>query len=225
MLKDATYQEKFEMLKVWCEEIIETVKKDLKNEHLKKDRNFCRRYFLGKDPSQLDAKSLSAAYSQDIAEGNVGLAEFIATRWLLRNTDIYGFFEGRIKAINPDFESIEELDEKKSYALVKEASEEYGAEKTYIFSVFNSVVFPKKVYDELRVQAEKGTFQERKEREETKEKLTVADLQKRFDRESKAMKERFEKKLSGLQKKYINDTEALKKQLSELQKKMAEISK
>lgn len=216
MLKDTTYQEKFVILQMWIEEIIDAVKKDLKVEHLSKDKNFCRRYFLGKNPSQVDQKAFCEAYVQDIAAGNVGLGEFIASRWLLKNTDIYGYFEEKLKKITPDFEQLNELDEKLSESLIKESLSDFGAKKTYIFSVFNSVVFPKKVYDNLKENAEKETHEERNKKEEVKEKLTLVEMEKRHDREMRGLKDRYEKKLSGLQKKYLTDTAALKKEIERL---------
>ena len=48
MLKETGYQEKIEIVAPWLDEIVETVKKDLKNEHLKVDKAFCKKYFLGK---------------------------------------------------------------------------------------------------------------------------------------------------------------------------------
>jgi hypothetical protein len=221
MDKDATYQEKFASVKIWSEDIIETVRKDLKNEHLSRDPHFCRKYFLGKKHSEIDTKTFSEAYVTAIDSGNVGLAEFIATRWLLKNTDIYGYFEEKLKLINPDFESIIELEESVSQSLIAYAITQFGAAKTYIFSLFNSVAFSKKIYQDLKDQAEKETFEKRKVNKEDEEKQTLLELQKRHDREMKAMKERFEKKLNGFQKKYLHDTEMLKKKIAELQDKYA----
>src|SRR4051794_29125719 len=109
MLKDTGYQEKFVMLKTWIPEIVEGVKKDLKNEHLKIDKAFCKRYFLGKSLMQIQTPEMAVAYEKDIADGNAGLGEFIATRWLLKNTDVYGYFEMKLKSLTSDFEALEEL--------------------------------------------------------------------------------------------------------------------
>lgn len=220
MMKETTYQEKFTILSRWSEDIIETVKKDLRAEHLNKDKNFCRKYFLGKNPSQVDIKTMTSAYTKDIAEGNVGLAEFIATRWLLKHTDIYGFFEEKLKTLTQDFESIEELNEDFSEILIKESSQRFGPEKTYIFSVFNSVVFPQKIYANLKEKAEHFTEVERREKQEQEEARTLLEMEKRYEREIHALKDKYEKKLAGLQRKYLNDTQILKKQITQLQKQL-----
>lgn len=220
MLKDAGYQEKFEMLHPWHGEILETVKKDLKTEHLKIDREFSKRHFLGKSPNHVTLEEMVKAYRTDVAEGNVGLAEFIASRWLLKNTDIYGYFEERLRRINPDFEKIETLPEEAAQQLVQESVSLYGSAKTYLFCVFNSVVLPASTYAKLKEKAEKESQELRQKNEQIQTAETLEALQKRHAREIAALSDKYEKKLSGLQKKYLNDTEMLKKQVSTLQKKL-----
>lgn len=220
MLKDAGYQEKFEMLHPWHSEILETVKKDLKNEHLKIDREFCKRYFLGKNPNHVTLEEMVKAYRTDVAEGNVSLGEFIASRWLLKNTDIYGYFEEKLRKINPDFENIETLPEEAAQHLVQESVRQYGSSKTYLFCVFNSVVLPASIYSKLKEKAEKESQEQRQKNEEIQTAESLDALQKRYAREIAALTDKYEKKLSGLQKKYLNDTEMLKKQVSTLQKKL-----
>lgn len=222
MLKDAGYQEKIELLSCWLEEIINTVKKDLKNEHLKIDRQFSKKYFLGRNPNTVSIKEMAEAYRRDILDGNVGLGEFIATRWLLKNTDIYGYFETHLKQISEDFENLDELPEELSAKLLKESIERFGAKKTYIFSVFNSVVFPNSAYSGLKELANKESDHKQQEIQEMQIIETIESLQKRHGREFSALQDRYEKKLSGLQKKYLKDIEALKKQISSLQKKLNE---
>lgn len=218
MLKDTGYQEKIEMLHPWLEEIIEVVKRDLKNEHLKIDRAFCRKYFFGKVPQVLTAKEMTEPYAKDIREGNVGLGEFIASRWLLKNTDIYGFFEENLRKVNPDFESIEKLSNETSLCLMQAAIKEFGPKKTYIFAVFNSVVFDDTVYEELKNLADNQTKEETVQKQQIEEEKNLSTLKKKHERELTALRERFEKKLQGMEKKYLHDTAALKKQINRLEK-------
>lgn len=223
MLKEAGYQEKIEMLKQWLEEIVEIVKRDLKQEHLKIDREFCRKYFLGKTPQSLTAAEMTPAYFKDIQEGNVGLGEFIASRWLLKNTDIYGFFEEELRKVNPDFEAIEKLSNKESHSLMQTAVIEFGAKKTYIFSVFNSVVFDERTYQHLKNLALEGDLTDKEQKQQLEEEKTLAGLKKQHERELASLKERFENKLKGMEKKYLHDTEALKRQISALQRKVGQL--
>ncbi len=216
MLKETGYQEKFGMLAPWLEEILDVVKKDLKNEHLKIDRSFCKRYFLGKNLNQIEVSEMAPAYARDIAEGNVGLGEFIATRWLLKNGDIYGYFEATLKALTSDFEALEVLPEAFSVQMCDRSVKDFGAVRTYLFSVFNSVVFPKAVYDKLKDLAIKENKVSRVAKEEAEESQTLEQLQRKHAREIARLQEGYEKKLNGLQKKYHHDTEALKKQLQKI---------
>lgn len=215
------YQEKFQLLKNWCVEILDVVKKDLKNEHLKIDRMFCRKYFFGKSLSQIDAQQMAPAYEKEIFEGNVGLGEFIASRWLIKNSEIYNFFEIALKKINPDFDELDELNDDVARSLLDRSLQEFGPSKVYIFSVFNSVVFPKELYDELKELAEKETCAIREEEKQIDEAKTVQAMTNRHTREMKAMIDRYEKKLLGLQKKYLKDVETLKKQIANLTRKHA----
>ncbi len=220
MLRETGYQEKIEMLAPWLEEIFESIKKDLKNEHLKIDRQFCKKYLLGKNPVHISVPEMIEAYRTDIAAGNVSLGEFIATRWLLKNTDIYGYFEERIKALSDDFEKLEELPQDLSDTLMDSSVKLFGAKKTYLFSVFNSVVFPPSTYACLKELASQETHTLDQESTIQKANETLEALQARHNREMAALTDRFEKKFSGMQKKYLADVECLKKQVALLQKKL-----
>lgn len=224
MLKETGYQEKFEILRLWLVDIVEAVKKDLKNEHLKIDREFCKRYFMGKNIAQISVQELAEAYHLDIKAGNVGLGEFIASRWLLKNTDLYGFFEEKLRSVHPEFEQIDELNDTFSLELMQESTKRFGGTRTYLFAVLNSVVFPQAIYDELRRMAEKETSAARKSIEEKESAETLKESQKRYEREIAALTDRYEKKISGFQKKYLQDMEMMKKQISQLQKKLTEAS-
>lgn len=221
MLKETGYQEKFELLRPWLSSILEVVKKDLRNEHLKIDKEFCRKYFLGKNFTHVSNPELTEAYSKEIQVGNVGLGEFIATRWLLKNTDIYGFFEKRLRAISDDFDELEMLSSEHSLPLIEGGIEEFGATKTYLFSILNSVVFPEELYRDLREKAIDETQKAQAAWEAEQIVSSLEAMQKRHERELSALTDRYEKKLSGLQRKYLHDTDILKKQVKDLQKKLA----
>ena len=99
MLKDATYKEKYNALKNWMPAIVDVVKKDLKNEHLKTDFVFAKRYFAGKNLNKLTNEELVAGYASAIQQEEKGeeIAEFITNRWLIKNSELYGFFEEELK--------------------------------------------------------------------------------------------------------------------------------
>jgi hypothetical protein len=223
MVIEAEYKEKFKNLSQWMPQIIEDVKKDVKNEHLKKDKNFFKKHFSGKQLKHLTTEELSKVYSEEIESGEENLGEFIVTRWLLKKTDIYDYFEERLRAVNPKFDEIKELDLAFSRDLVEESSRRFGSVGTYIFSVMNSVVFPEEIYKELEAKAGNSSQEEAKEAKKDQEEKDILSQKKQHEREIARLVDKYEKKLSGIQKKYIHDTENLKKRISKLQKQKQDL--
>lgn len=223
MLKETTYKEKFAELKNWMPSIIETVKKDLKNEHLKQDFLFVKKYFPGKNINKLSTEELVDGYFAAIQAEDNGedIAEFITNRWLLKNSEIYNYFETELKKINPDFTAIKEIEKTQAKRMSDESAKEFGAEGVYLFSVFNSVAFPADIFKDLNQKADHEAKSAKAHAEESLAKLSVEQMQRSFEQQIARLSDKYEKKLSGLQKKYTQDTEALKKQLSALQRKLA----
>ena len=217
MLKNATYATKFEMLKDFIPFIVIGIKKDLKNEHLKENKAFLRTYFENTSLQRLTNEDLIKGYSEALGKEGEGFGEFISTRWVLKNGDMYHFFESCLRVLDPNFSDLEILELDKSQELQKKASAEFGHIRTYIFSVLNSVVYPKEVFDELDKLAheEMGNI-DKTEKQEVEER-TIKALEAKHEREIRRLKDKCEKKLSGLQKKYCVDVEKLKKQIRSLQ--------
>lgn len=222
MLKDATYQTKFKLLDTWLTTIVDQIKKDLKQDHLQKDPVFCKVHFPGKNISKVTVEEMTVPYRALLEkEGSEDVSDFITNRWLLKNADIYHFFEEKLKAISPDFNELDIIDEEKSKKIVEESVKQFGAPKTYIFSVLNSVVFPENVYKELAKKAEAHRNDNELAVEKKKEQQTIDNIQKNHDAEIARLTNKFEKTILGLQKKYLTDTEALKKQIATLQRKLS----
>lgn len=221
MYKDATYKEKYAALSDWFPFIVETIKRDLKNEHLKKDLAFVKTYLPSKNANKATTEEIAQAYSQAIAEAeNDEYAEFVTSRWLLKNTDIYDFFERNLKQVTQDFTSLKELDSAVSQKMMNESIQQFGAPSTYLFAVLNSVVFPADIFKQLKQHAEKETQQKKESEAVGKEKLTLENAQRVYERDVARITEKYEKKLAGLEKKYVTDVENLKKQVSALQRKL-----
>lgn len=222
MYKNITYKEKFAILKSWMPYILESVKKDLKNEHLKKDWNFTKKYFATKNHNKLSSEEMADAYHNEIMTGENGeeLAEFVSNRWLLKNSEVYHFFENELSKINPNFNEIDELDKVQSQKMMQEAVKQFNAPRTYLFCVMNSVVFPDEIFKELGAQAQKEIDQEAIQNKVLKEKVSFEELKNDYEQQLSRMADKYEKKLLGLQKKYIQDTEVLKKQITGLQRKL-----
>jgi hypothetical protein len=224
MYKNASYREKFADLKEWVPFIIESVKKDIKNDHLKKDLYFFKKYFATKNLHKLGTDELADAYYRAIQEEDRGeeIAEFIASRWLLRNSELYELFQRELSRINPEFADLDELDQPQAQSLIELSNREFGAPHTYLFAVLNSVVFPKESFTSLKKQAVQHQETAEQQKQQQDEKQTIDSLKLVFEREIARLTDKYEKKLMGLQKKYLNDTEGLKKQVSQLQRKLSE---
>ena len=220
MLKDATYKQKYQMLTPWMPHIIEQVKKDLKQEHLRQDFAFARLYLGGKNINKVSLNELAEGYTQALQnQESDDLAEFISSRWILKNTEIYEFFEKELTQVHEKFSEIELLEEGFSKALIEKATAAFGTPKTYIFSVMNAVVFPEKFYKQLKEKAEAEKNNLEQEEKRALDTSSIEKLKASYELELKRLEERHEKKLSGFERKYQKDIEVLKKQVANLQKK------
>lgn len=222
MYKNATYKEKFADLKDWIPYLVDSVKKDLRNEHLKNDMYFVKKFLASKNIHKVTTEELAQAYAKAIQEEEQGesLAEFITSRWLIKNSELYEFFENYLRQIHPDFADIEELTPQQAQGLIEASNREFGAPHTYLFSVLNSVVLPKESFETLKHQAKQHQTTKEEESRLADEQLTVDQMRKEFERENARLTDKYEKKLAGLQKKYLADVEALKKQIAALQRKI-----
>lgn len=216
MIKNATYKEKFSLLDDWTTELFTPIKKDLKNEHLKKDVKFCKSY-MGKPPHKVQIEDLEAGYKQAIEDGLEEIAEYVFQKWLLKHSDIYDFFSNELRQINEDFTELEEIENSLSQEIAKKSTERFGAQKTYFFCVINSVVFPQTVFEELKQLAleERKTKIQSEDHQEPEPELLAF-----YEKKLQKVVDKYEKKLSGLEKKYFKDTQQLKKQIANLQKKL-----
>lgn len=213
MLKESTYPLKYQMIKHCLPSLILSIRRDLRQDHLKKDKAALKEYFQGKNPNKLTVEELAEGYAPLLEGGNEDLWEFIAERWLLKHTDVYYFFEEKLKEIDEEFTSLEEIELEKARSIADESVRLFGAEKTLIFGVLNEVVFPKEIYNDL----EKAAKEAPRVHEKPENILPPQD----YSAEIKRLENKYEKKLLGLQKKYERDVAALKKQVSALQKKLA----
>ena len=222
MLKDATYKDKCNLLNSWMPIIIDTVKKDLKNEHLKNDPKFVKKYLTGKNLNKLTTEDIVTAYSTALEQDEKAeeMAEFITNRWLFKNSELYDYFEKALSKISPHFTELTEIDLDKSQKMIEESITHFGASRTYLFSVMNSVVFPKEIFEKLNKLAhEEQKHLEHKEAIQKKQMLSES-LKEHYEEQIARMTDKYEKKLSAMERKYFQDTESLKKQIVVLQKKI-----
>ena len=222
---DMSYKDRLIQLNEWMPEIIETVKKDLKNDHLKKDYAFFKKYFPGKNINKVENQELKDAYTRSIIEEDAGneIAEFIVQRWILKNSELYHFFEMQLSKINEDFTEIKQLSHEQAEELEKEAVKEFGYIRTYIFSCLNGVAFSPAYLKKLEAAAENEKTQVKESMKTEAEKHSLDSLKTLHAQEMARLADRYEKKLVGFQKKYTQDVAILKKQLANLQRKLANV--
>jgi hypothetical protein len=216
-------KEKLLELKEWFPSILETVKKDLKNEHLKKDYVFVKKYLGGKNIHKLENQELETAYFTALQGEEKGeeIAEFMVHRWIFRNSEMYHFFEKELMKVRPDFTEIKELSAQEGEPILQEALREFGAVKTYIFSKMNGVAFTQDQFAKLGELAANEKQNVKDQEEKDSGAASLEEMQTRHEQELNRLKDKYEKKLLGMQKKYSQDMETLKKQLGNLQRKMA----
>jgi hypothetical protein len=216
-MQKLSYKEKFESLKPWAFGIITEIKRELKTEHLRKETAFALKHFARKPIDKLTVAELTAAYMRDIEEGNEETGEWVASRWMLKHSEVYQFFAERLSAINPQFDEITILEDDVGKKLVDEAVTEFGAKITYVFSILNAVAFSEELFRELRQKIDlTQTGEEISQSAETQE-----ELKQRYENALLKVTDKYEKKLLGFQKKYTQDVDGLKKQIAALQRKLA----
>jgi polyhydroxyalkanoate synthesis regulator phasin len=222
MIKEATYKEKFDLLTDFINPIMEMVKREVKNDHLRQDFAFAKRYFPGKQVPKLTIQELAEGYKEAVKneENGESIAEFILSNWLLKHGDLYHYFEEKLSSITQDFTALQELSLPQSETIVKGSIQNFGAYSTYLFAVINSVVFPKDVFTSLEKEAKKAMKKEAEEKKQQEEAKSFALTQQSFQDQIARLTDKYEKKLLGLQKKYTQDVESLKKQVATLQKKL-----
>lgn len=226
MYKNSSYKEKHAILKEWMPDIISSIKSDLKNDHLKRDPIFVKQYFPQKNIQQIGIKEMVEGYNSAIENSDAGerVAEFIATRWIFKNTDVYDSFEKELSKLTSDFTQLERIESEPSREIIQNVLSNHSAMVTYCFSVWNSVVFCEEAFEELRKRAEKELSQKLDQEKEAEKKASREAEEKAIDqleREIVRLTDKYEKRLAGFQRKYEIDTAALKKQVASLQRQLA----
>lgn len=225
MYKDSTYKEKITVLKNWLPQILNDIRKDLRKDHWKQDPLFVKNYLGNKPQQKITQEDMTEGYTRALGqeEGAEAIAEFIATRWLFKNAEIYHFFEKELQKISPDFTQLNDIPAATADALGKQSSELFGSSNTYVFCVFNSVVFPEASYNKLKVAAENEQKNAHKQAEEKQAKDSQEDITRRYETQIARLTDKYEKRLAGMERKYVVDVEGLKKQIRSLQKRLEEV--
>lgn len=209
----------FLTLEPWLPQILEEIKRDIKSDHLAQDPAFARAHFGNRPIQRLTNEELFAPYIRELLAGNEPLVEWAVNRWVFRHTDLYQHFADRLSAIRADFSNLTSLTPAEEEQVLAGAPDRFGHQDTFLFARLNQVVISPTRMEALRVAAlaeQKAKMAQKAEAEVTRSR---EELELRHKTELARLIDKYEGRLSGMQKKYLTDTEALKKQIRALQKR------
>lgn len=221
MIKEDPYRIKFEKLQPWIVDIFQVLKKDLRNDHLLKTPSFAQKHFPKRGLDKLSNEEFAAAYVKEISEGDEELGEKVVARWVMKNAELYHFFATELSKINPKFDEIESLTPEISSFLLNTSVSQFGACATYIFCVMNAVVLADEPLQKLRESAIAEKVHTAPE-EEKQSFETIEVVREHYTKEIRKLTEKFEKRMQGIERKYVQDVDGFKKQISQLHKKLGE---
>lgn len=210
----------FTHVRPWMGQILQSIKKDIKTDHLPGDKSFYKAHFGARSLNKLTQQEIFAVYEKELLAGNQDLIEWVVNHWVFKHGDIYRHFAERLGQINPHFQEIESLTDQQAEQILAGAIEAYGATSTYLFARLNAVVFPDAIFEKLHRDALAETRSQEQMQQQKEEKESQEQLVARHQREMARLQEKYEDKLAGVQRKYTMDTEALKKQIRSLQQQI-----
>jgi hypothetical protein len=221
MIKDISLKSKFEFLQPFLGTFFQDIRKDIRNEHLKRDVAFLQKHFAKKSIDKITSDEIDVVYQNEIINhGNEDLAKWVISKWILRHAEVYDFYVKELSKINPDFDQINNLDLEQAKFLASLSVDKFGLKDTLFFSVINSVVFPDVVFEHLKDQLlQKNNSVEVSQ---VSDEISLKDIQKEHEAQMVKLTDRYEKRIQVISKMYQQDLEGLKKQIAQLQKRMAE---
>jgi len=211
----------FTYVRPWMEQILQAIRKDIKTDHLPRDKSFFKTHFGNRPQNKLAQEEIFAAYEKELLAGNEELCEWVINRWVFKYGDIYRHFAERLSAINSNFHEIHSLTDSQAEQVLAGAPERFGSVPTYIFSRLNGVVFSEAIFEKLYQAALQETQFRKQAVEEKREQESIEQINMRHQRELSRLQEKYEDKLAGVQRKYSADVEALKRQIRSLQQQKA----
>ncbi len=209
----------FNLVQPWINQILHVIKKDIKTDHLSVDKNFYKTHFGSRPLNKLSLEEIFAVYEKKLLEGEEEIVEWAVNRWVFKNGDLYQHFAQRLSAINPEFSEIESLTESQAEQVL-DGAEAFGVLNVYLFSRLNGVVLPESIFKRLETAAAKEQESENARAEKESAQESLEKELDRYRRDASRIKEKYEDKLAGVQRKYQVDVEALKKQIRSLQQRL-----
>lgn len=215
-----TWVGRFSLLTPWFFDIMNAVRRDCKNEHLRLNPSFVREHFSGMPLHRITVDEMRAVYLRLILGGNEHLAEFVSNRWLFRNMELYTLFEKTLSEVSPDFEKISELSVQQAERLIQEASSKFGSENVFCFVVLNDVVVPQDVFDRLQRQAVEDLAKRQREAESQE-----VPVEEKYRLEIERLKDRQEKRIQEMTKRHQQELQRLNGEIAKLKNELQQAKK
>lgn len=208
-IKEASYLQKFQLLAPYHRQMLETIKKDLKQEHLSQDKSVHKKYFGNRPLHRITIDELATVYSPLLLESEQ-CGEFVASRWVFKHMEIYEFFSRKLEQLDPNFEQLSELKPEFSHQLAEESAAAFGPKATYIFCVLNSVIIRAADFQSLQMRSD----------EESKNGLMKSGEES--GGEIERLEQRYQRKFEGLDRRHQSEIKALKSQIAHLSRRLGE---
>lgn len=220
MIIESTFKNKFISLGLFSKEVIRDLKKEITKE-LSKKNSIVQKKLSGVSIGDGKDEVVDLFFNLVVEKGDEELGEWLASSWVLKNSPIFKSFHKKISLISADYEKLTGFPTEKEEDLRESSIEEFGAIKTFIFSVLNSVVFSKKSMEDIRIRAE----EEASDRKEISlsSNCSVEEAREIFEKEKKKILEKQEHKLLAVIKRHQVEVEGYRKQIGQLQKKLEEV--
>ena len=75
----------FQILQPWLPQVLNTIKREIKTEHLPGSHAFYRTHFGNKPISRLTIEEIFKAYETELLAGNQEIAEWVINRWVFKH--------------------------------------------------------------------------------------------------------------------------------------------
>lgn len=213
-IKDVPFTEKMRWLAPYHRELLDSVKKELKQEHLATDRAAHKKLFGNKPVHRISLDELVGAYSPMLTHFEE-LGEFIASRWIFKHAEIYEYFSEQLESSVGEFEHLHQLDAALARELVDGALALFSAREVFCFCVLNSVVLPPEEFLLLEQRAKEGGAPQPVSSNEEPE------TQKLWrSEEVERLEQRYLKRIAGLERKFHSEVAQLKRQIAALSRKV-----
>lgn len=214
MIIKSDYKNKFELLAPFMEELCRGIKKEIKQELIKKKT-------LQMSVNALDWSVISQNFFKKIVEdGDEETGEWLASTWIYKNGEIFQCFHEELSLVDEQYDRLESLSSEVEEKIKNLSASKFGALPVYLFCVLNSVVFSHKIFEDLRKRSLEEISMDRNDLKESSNNLSLEELKKSFEVERLKMEEKYEKRLQGVIKKTQMEVEGYRKQIGQLQKKL-----